>query len=263
MCVVFLTTYWLDDKWYYGYFGAGFLFLKLVAFVACTTLCRYCFKLYESIWRYANFVVYTKILVSDLLSGIIFFILGRIFPFLHIGVINVAILTMQLMIATIGSRLFYQFYYAHEHIKTDKKKIKGNVDKRLNKVSIAIVGAGNVGASLATELARNPRSAYVPYCFIDKDKSKIGCTINGVPILAEGQESLDRLKEQFITTVVIAIPDASAEEKKKLYSFYSQAGCHVKLYDYLQTSDTKPTLRNFTIEDVLFRDAINLNFQIS
>lgn len=258
MCMAFLFTY-IIDKYGNGRFHVDYILVKLLVFIGCTSLFRYFFKLYQNIWRYASSEVYTKILISDLLSGFLFAVLGRIFPAVHIGLINIVILSLLLIVFTIGSRLFYQLYYAHYHIRTDKVDIE-NIDKnQLNKENIAIVGAGNVGASLAAELSRNPRSYYVPYCFIDNDKIKIGCSINGVPIIAENQNTIDQLKEQSINTVVIAIPDAPAEEKKRLYDLYSNAGCNVKLYDYLQSNTTKPTLRNFTIEEVLFRDAIKVN----
>ena len=41
-----------------------------------------------------------------------------------------------------------------------------------NKIRIAIIGAGRMGAMLADELQNNPNAVYTPVCFIDVDKEK-------------------------------------------------------------------------------------------
>lgn len=59
---------------------------------------------------------------------------------------------------------------------------------------------------------------------------------------------------------MIAIPSATASRKKELYDFYKQFGCKIKNYDYptVQTVGAKPSLREFDIEDLLFRKQIQV-----
>ena len=56
------------------------------------------------------------------------------------------------------------------------------------------------------------------------------------------------------------IPAATAARKKELYDFYKQFGCKIKNYDYptVQTVGAKPSLREFDIEDLLFRKQIQV-----
>ena len=124
-------------------------------------------------------------------------------------------------------------------------------------VNVAIVGAGNVGAALADTLKRNPKSHYNPFCFVDKDKRKIGNTIDGLYVYEASEATIEKLKRLPIQEIIIAIPDVCTEEKEKLYDFYSQTGLKVKLYDYLSDSD-QGTMREFQIEDLLFRDTISI-----
>lgn len=43
----------------------------------------------------------------------------------------------------------------------------------MQKIKVAIIGAGRVGVSLAEELLNNSEAAYVPRCFIDINKEKL------------------------------------------------------------------------------------------
>ena len=88
------------------------------------------------------------------------------------------------------------------------------------RINIAIVGAGRVGTSLAEELLNSPTAAYVPKCFIDVKKEKIGRQIHGIPVLSEEEFSFRKLESLEIQEIVFAVPQLSAEEKKRMYDFY-------------------------------------------
>lgn len=251
----FLFTFLVDKKAHAAQFEANLYFENLLVFLLCVFASRYIFRIYRNIWRYASSVVYSKLVLCDLISGIVFGLIGWAVKPLNIGFLNYVILTLTLIVTTISSRLVYQMYYNEANTHSDRS----SVDNEHVKKNIAIVGAGNIGATLAKELMRNPKSLLVPYCFIDKDAAKIGCEINGVPIFADNDDIVAKLKQMPIDMIVIAIPDASSDIKKRLFDKYSKTGYTVKLYDYLQSNDSKLSLRNFTIEDVLFRDTIKVN----
>ena len=166
------------------------------------------------------------------------------------------------LLVTLLSRYCYQLLYAHRNKNADNT-LEGNSLNQLYKVEVAIVGAGNVGATLADEFFRNPRARYVPVCCIDTDPQKVGQTVNGVPIYPEGDSTMNLLKKMKVREIIIALPDLTVERKQKLYERYRNSGCTVKLYDYPSgTEDNAPTkqrkLRDFRIEDLLFRDAIEV-----
>ena len=127
------------------------------------------------------------------------------------------------------------------------------------KIKIAIVGAGQVGASLAEDLVRNPNLSYLPCCFIDIDHSKIGREVAGIPVLSNTEATPERLAEFPIQEIVFALPHTTPERKKELYQHYKKTGCKLKVYDYpvMQTAETgKRHLREFDIEELLFRQLI-------
>lgn len=89
-----------------------------------------------------------------------------------------------------------------------------------------------VGVGLAEDLISNEQSSYVPRCFIDVSKEKIGREIHGIPVWTEDDVTVKKLADYEIQEIIFTIPSMKAEKKKKLYEFYKNAGYKVKVYDY-------------------------------
>lgn len=59
--------------------------------------------------------------------------------------------------------------------------------------------------------------------------------------------------------IIFALPP-STENTAELYDYYKKSGCKIKIYDYpsFQTAGKKRQLREFEIEDLLFRKPIKI-----
>ena len=234
---------------------------RLAALVIMLMTGRILCGVYRNVWRYANIETYLTIMVSDFISNLILMLIGRVWFAVNLGIGVHMIVAMAILLVTLLSRYGYQLLYAYRSKNADKA-IEGNSINQIYKVEVAIVGAGNVGATLADEFFRNPRSRYVPVCFIDTDPEKIGQTVNGVPIYSEDDSTANLLKRMKVQEIIIALPDLTVERKQRLYERYRRTGCSVKIYDYPsgteEKSTAKRTLRDFRIEDLLFRDPIEV-----
>ena len=234
---------------------------RLAALVIMLMTGRILCGVYRNVWRYANIETYLTIMVSDFISNLILMLIGRVWFAVNLGIGMHMIVAMAILLVTLLSRYCYQLLYAYRSKNADKT-IEGNSINQIYKVEAAIVGAGNVGATLADEFFRNPRSRYVPVCFIDTDPEKIGQTVNGVPIYSEDNSTANLLKRMKVQEIIIALPDLTVERKQRLYERYRRTGCPVKIYDYPsgteEKSTAKRTLRDFRIEDLLFRDPIEV-----
>lgn len=234
---------------------------RLAALVIMLMTGRILCGVYRNVWRYANIETYLTIMVSDFISNLILMLIGRVWFAVNLGIGVHMIVAMGILLVTLLSRYCYQLLYAYRSKNADKT-IEGNSINQIYKAEVAIVGAGNVGATLADEFFRNPRSRYVPVCFIDTDPEKIGQTVNGVPIYSEDDSTANLLKRMKIQEIIIALPDLTVERKQRLYERYRRTGCSVKIYDYPsgteEKSTAKRTLRDFRIEDLLFRDPIEV-----
>lgn len=244
----------IPDETSYAEAAFAFVISLLLIFVI-----RIAMGIYKTIWRYAGVGTYLKMIVSDFLSGVLIFLSGRAFLRFNIGFgVSVSFVALCCL-ATLSVRFAYQFYYARLSVRAD---ISGDSD-RDHRINIAIVGAGNIGASLAQELLRNPRAHYRPLCFVDSDASKAGQSLNGLPIYLADDKIAERLSELPVQQIIIALPELDGDKKAKLFETYSATGCKVKLYDYplSQTSDVRHrdvsrAVRDIKIDDLLFRDNI-------
>lgn len=240
------------------YISESNMFLKVLVLAVCLLAIRYAMGVYTSIWRYANVRSYANLMISDFIGGCLYVFLGRLFPALNPGFAYAVITVMAVMLLTIASRLCYQSLYAYRNRAQESQADP----KHNNKINVAIVGAGNVGATLAEELLRNPRAYYHPYCFIDNDKKKVGNSLRGIKILPENDGTVEQLKKMPVQEIIIALSTEDASAKTKLYERYKQTGCKVKLYDFTREfadiDNDKRVIREFKIEDLLFRDPIEL-----
>ena len=136
-------------------------------------------------------------------------------------------------------------------------------EKENRKIKVAIIGAGRVGVGLAEDLISNEQSSYVPRCFIDVSKEKIGREIHGIPVWTEDDVTVKKLADYEIQEIIFAIPSMKAEKKKKLYEFYKNAGYKVKVYDYptMYAAGGKRHLREFDVEELLFRKPIVMSHE--
>ncbi|MBR6187129.1 MAG: polysaccharide biosynthesis protein [Clostridia bacterium] len=242
----------------------------IAAGCVCLFIPRFILKIYEQIWRYAGPSNYMRLLLSDAAAGLLFLISRRILPGNVTFVRSVSLFCLNLLLC-IAVRLLYQWVYQHrmsaKPIAKSLSKVLGLVAgvsfgtdeiKKENRIRIAIVGAGSVGAMLAEELQQNPKATYDPVCFVDIDKEKVGRTLFNVPVLANDENLNNKLHALSVQEVVFALPNADGERRAELYQKYKAFGFKIKVYDFptLNTDEGgKRQIHDFNIEDLLFRSA--------
>ena len=255
--------------WIYGGNGnltnAGSLQLSIIGFV-CIFICRMIGYIYGQIWRYGGIQGYIRLIFSDAIAFILLIILQATLPIERITFDRALRLVCINLLGAISIRMIYRYAYLYSNNETSKGKFLSKLlyrfsglttgtDKEVQKIKIAIIGAGRVGASFAEELVNDEKAVYVPRCFIDIDKTKVGREVNGIPVWYADETTLDKLKAYEVQEIVFAIPNMDVNKKKCLYDHYKSAGYKVKVYDYptLYTAGSKRNLREFDIEELLFR----------
>lgn len=88
--------------------------------------------------------------------------------------------------------------------------IEAGNEKEVQKIKVAIIGAGRVGVSLAEELLNNEETAYIPRCFIDISKEKVGREIHDIPVWSEDEATLQKLGEFEVQEIIFAIPSVQS-----------------------------------------------------
>ena len=240
---------------YVGKFFVRYL-INFTLFYIFIFAARYLAKVYRNVWKYADSLAYLELVFADAIGGTVALILSRIIDGATVGGwYNVATISM-FNCASLALRFVYQQYY--KMTSRNNSKFKGN------KITVAIVGAGKTGATLADELMNSKSSHYRPVCFIDNNPAKNGARILGLPVYKEDNRVFAILEEMAVQEVFIAVPSITAADAKDMFDRYSATGCKVKLYDFARNTNSgygeneKRIIREFNIEDLLFRDAITV-----
>jgi FlaA1/EpsC-like NDP-sugar epimerase len=128
---------------------------------------------------------------------------------------------------------------------------------------IAIVGAGDVGASLASECLNRPARGLLPVVFLDDDEAKHGGLVHGIPVAGRVDE-VTRLRERFeFEHVIIAMPTAPEKRIREVIKLMTEKGLGVEIVpsvDDLVSGRAKVTrIRSVEVEDLLGREQVVLD----
>ncbi len=218
-------------------------------------LLRFLTRVYSNIWRYANTSSYVWILLSDAAGTLLAIAISLLTPY-HKGIWLFLVVAVFNSLLTLASRFCYTILYKWLNNREEK-------GSETHRIPVAIVGAGRVGALLAQELTISKKSNYQPAFFIDRDRGKVGNRVRGLKVYAEDEEVLNLIRENGIAEIFIALNGLDSERASELYRFYSRTDCKIKIYDsplrdVNGTETDRRSLREFQIEDLLFRKPIEV-----
>ena len=223
---------------------------------------RVAFGFYKNVWRYTYTRAYLGAIIRDAIATLItmlmvFVVRGVASGTFVFKIWEFAIIASLFCLVTLGSRYAYRLYYKYRNTISDEPSA--------HKINVAIVGAGQMGALLADELRCSKTSSYNPIAFIDKDITKKGDYIGGVRVYYEDENIVQTVKKLPIQEIFIAMPGLDSEAIEHLYKLYIKTGCKIKLYDTpvreigKDEAQGKRVLREFQIEDLLFRKQLKIN----
>ena len=239
-------------------------------------IARFIFKIYKVVWRYGGVGSYLRLILCDVSAYLAFIVLQLCLPnFFANGLSWIRGLALFAIdgIVLLFARLTYRYIYMHMNednfigrFSRTFLRMFGSLkrdmdDKIIRKINLAVVGAGRTGSALAEELHNNNTSGYSIKLFIDIDKEKIGREILDVPVYDEMVVGADVLRKNGIEEVVFALPNVTSDVKAYLFNKYKKLGYKIRSYDYPtlgSASSQKKTLRDFDIDELLFRNQIDL-----
>ena len=213
------------------------------------------FGLYNRLWRFVDqrdfeSIVKAVVVTTLVLVGALFLISpGGTDP--PRGVIAIDFLLTLMFVA--GSRAL-----ARAIVERPTRVLTGP-----NTREVLIVGAGNGGQQVLTELRRNPQLQNVPIGFVDDDPRKQGQRIGGLKVLGSTDE-LDRVLDAAgPDEVVIAIPSAPGVLRQKVVTACRGRGIPVRTlpttFELLRGGvELVRQVREVQVEDVLGREPVRV-----
>jgi len=94
---------------------------------------------------------------------------------------------------------------------------------------VLVIGAGSGGRQLVKSMRRDPASRWSPVGILDDDRHKRHLRIDGVPVLGPISGLATAAEEMGVSTIVVAIPSASAEFLREVSARAADARLTVKV----------------------------------
>lgn len=125
---------------------------------------------------------------------------------------------------------------------------------------VVIVGAGRAGEMLVRDMTHNAAYAYKPVAFIDRDSSKHGSTIHGIPVAGDYRALSGVIAKHRPQEIIVAIPSASPAQLRAIVKACEFSGLRIKVLpsvrDILRGDVTVSSIRPLALPDLLTRAAI-------
>ena len=208
------------------------------------------YRIYKSMWSYAS--------ISELIS--IFFSCTTFILVEYIYKCLILKLPLPRSYYLIKLFLLYIFISAIRYSYRIAKTVKEYYHERSGLKNTMIVGAGDAGRLLITEIWNNKANFKNKICcVIDDDKNKIGSYIKNIPIVGNRKAIAKNVEKYHIEEIIIAIPSISNEKLNLIIDECQKTKCIIKTLPSLSELVGEPTMkevRPISYEDFLGRKEI-------
>ena len=206
-------------------------------------------RLYRSLWRYASFNEFSRILLASIITsvahwiGITVIFKQMIFSYHLFG----SIIQFVFLITV---RFGYRFILLQRN-----SAMKNTSGAGFSKVML--IGAGSAGQMILQDVKRATTIKDVVCCIIDDDSSKWGRYLDGVPIVGGRDDILVNVEKYNIEKIYFAIPSCS-----EILNICQNTKCEVKnlpgLYQLVNGDVSVAAMKDIAVEDLLGREPIKV-----
>lgn len=219
-----------------------------------TVVVYYLFSLYTTLWKYAGITELCKITAAAAVSSILQ-VVGMLLLRKPIFRSYVLLYFVLLLAETIATRFYYRFLRLIRN-----KYFRVSADKRMN---LMLVGAGDAGAAVIKETRLSKESTRKVCCIVDREPSKWGKRLLGVPIIGDVSEIPEAVEKYQIKKILITIPSANRQAIRKIVEICQTTPCEINIlpgiYQLIDGEIVTSRLRNVKIEDLLEREPVRVD----
>ena len=126
-----------------------------------------------------------------------------------------------------------------------------------------IIGAGNAGRTVLSEIKRSKKHKFRVVGFVDDDPKKISTVVDTVPVYGPTVLIPELCAKYRIEEVIFAIPTCPQEKKEQIIKSCSSTKCNLRIVPpLLEINKSGPVLsqvKTINVEDLLGRDVIKIN----
>lgn len=226
-------------------------------------LLLYSFRVYSSMWEYAGIKELINIATAGLIGGLSSVAIDIVLSWFtkrELSCFSASFYvygTLTLMVFLGGMRLIYRI--ARRRMRSSGVKRKDKVDK------VMIVGAGDMGMIIISELEANNYQKGKPLVAVDDNPVKVGKRIRGVPIKGTCDDIPKLAKAYDINTIILCIPSVESERQTEILRISVETGCKLKTSPSLlemEEGAKAGKIRDVNISDLLARPEVKLNTDV-
>ena len=251
--ISYFFALWLRFDCAYSAISEQYLsaYLRYVPLHAAASLALFwCLRMYKSLWQYASYGELLRTVLGSVTSSL-----------LHTVLISVLFGRMPLSYYIWGGVVQLMLLIAPRFVYRVLRLVRSAfrpADETVGRVMI--IGAGQAGQMLLRDLNTSGELHDKAVCLIDDDKSKWGRYIKGVPVVGGRDDILASVEKYRVNKIFLAIPSASAEDKKEIIGICNETGCELKqlpgIYQLVLGHVTVSAMKDVSIEDLLGRAPI-------
>jgi FlaA1/EpsC-like NDP-sugar epimerase len=234
------------------------MFLVLPYLVVTRIGVNYLMGLYRCVWRYVSIPDAAHLSSSVGIISVILLAMrlafAGIYPLLTVPISIIVIDFMLTSSLMLGARLFWRV--------TCENAARARTHSNGVRLRTLLAGAGDGGIMAAREISRRRDLGFQVCGFVDDDASKQKTVIQGVQVIGSTHEIPIIVRTHRIDQVIITMSNARRKTIRRILELCEGAGVPVKiipaLYEILGNQVTVSNIRPVDIEDLLGRDAIDV-----
>lgn len=212
-------------------------------------------RLYNSIWRFASYDEMLRCILASVITGL-FQIIGITAFIQRMPLTYYFIGAVLQFVFVVGIRFSYRFI-----LLIKGRRIKAN-DYEVN---CMLVGAGNAGQMILREIRNSSEIHEKVCCIIDDNPNKWNRFVEGIPVVGGRDDILSNVEKYEIKKIYIAIPTASAENRRDILNICKETDCELKnlpgMYQLASGEVSIKDMRDVAIEDLLGREQVKLDLE--
>ncbi len=214
------------------------------------------FKLYASVWSFASIIELAEVLGACLISTVLMVAA-------NVGVDSLAGKNV-FVVPKMGYYVLYFFFltllmvcvrFGYRFLRLMKNYRTKNGGPR-----VMIVGGGDAGAMLISELNSSDKLKQRAVCVIDDNRGKTGKYLKGVPIVGTRDDIPEMVSKYSVSEIIVAMPSASKQDVSVILDICAKTKCSLKVlpgvYQFVTGEFIAGKLRDVEISDLLGREQI-------
>ena len=236
------------------YLQAHLLFAPIYVIVCVAVF--WMLRLYQSIWRFASYTELSRVTAATVITG-----------FFHAVAISLLFRRMPMSYYLFGVLLQFLFVlgirFSYRFVLLERKR--ANVSDGSTRGRVMLIGAGAAGRVLLRDIQKSGELNEEVVCIIDDNPNKWNRFIDGVPVAGGRDSILLNVEKYKVDKIYVAIPSASAEQKRDILNICKETECELKnmpgIYQLASGEVSVSVMKEVAIEDLLGRDQIQVNMK--